>query len=105
MSVKRRVVIKLLDKTISKSKTGFETRNDTTGRNVYSEQGGVGRSEFYKAAAAGMTPTVTFTVSEIDYQDERLINFNGKVYKVIRSYPVPNRKVELVCQGVEPNED
>ena len=47
----RRVVIKLFDKTITKSKTGFETRNDTTGREVYAEQGGVGRSEFYKAAA------------------------------------------------------
>lgn len=101
----RRIVIKLFDKTVTKSKTGFETRNDTTGRDVYAEQGGVGRSEFYKAAAAGMTPAVTFTVSEADYQKERLIDFNGKVYKVIRSYPVPNRKLELVCQGVEPNDD
>ena len=52
-----------------------------------------------------MTPAVTFTVSEADYREERLIDFNGKVYKVIRSYPVPNRKLELVCQGVEPNDD
>lgn len=101
----RRVVIKLFDKTVSKSNTGFETRNDTTGRDVYAEQGGVGRSEFYKAAAAGMSPAVTFTVSEADYKNERLINFDGKVYKVIRSFPLPNRKIELVCQGVEPNDD
>lgn len=103
--MKRRVLIKLLEKTISKSKTGFETRNTTKGREVTAEQGGVGRSEFYKAAAAGMTPAVTFTVSEADYQNERLVDFDGKVYKVIRSYPVPNRKIELVCQGVEPNDD
>lgn len=101
----RRVVIKLFDKTVSKSNTGFETRNDTTGRDVYAEQGGVGRSEFYKAAAAGMSPAVTFTVSEADYKNERLINFDGMVYKVIRSFPLPNRKIELVCQGVEPNDD
>lgn len=101
----RRVIIKLFDKTVSKSNTGFETRNDTTGRDVYAEQGGVGRSEFYKAAAAGMSPAVTFTVSEADYKNERLINFDGKVYKVIRSFPLPNRKIELVCQGVEPNDD
>lgn len=101
----RRVVIKVLDKTIAKSDTGFETRNDTTGREIFAEQSGVGRSEFYKAAAAGMPPAVVFTVSEADYQEERLIDFDGKVYKVIRSYPVPNRKIELVCQGVEPNDD
>ena len=83
----RRTVIKLLEKTVSKSSTGFETRNTTEGREIIAEQGGVGRSEFYKAAAAGMTPAVTFT------------------YKVLRSYPTPNRKVELVCQGVEPNDD
>lgn len=103
--MKRRVVIKLFDKTISKDATGFETRNDVTGREVCAEQGGVGRSEFYKAAAAGMTPAVTFDVSEADYHDERLIDFDGKVYKVLRSYPLPNRKIELVCQGVEPNDD
>ena len=101
----RRVVIKLYDRTINKSATGFETRNDTTGRDVYAEQGGVGRSEFYKAAAAGMTPAVTFTVSEADYKYERRVCFYGQDYKVLRKYPVPNRKVELVCQGVEPNDD
>lgn len=100
----RRTVIKLLEKTVSKSGTGFETRNTTAGREIIAEQGGVGRSEFYKAAA-GMTPAVTFTVSEADYQQERLIEYNGKTYKVLRSYPTPNRKVELVCQGVEPNDD
>ena len=52
----RRTVIKLLEKTVSKSGTGFETRNTTAGREIIAEQGGVGRSEFYKAAAAGMTP-------------------------------------------------
>ena len=101
----RRVVIKLYDKTVTRSPTGFETRNETTGREVYAEQGGVGRSEFYKAAAAGMTPAVTFVVSEGDYLEERLIDFSGKTYKLIRSYPLPNRKIELVCQGVEPNDD
>jgi hypothetical protein len=43
-------VIKLLEKTVSKSGTGFETRNTTAGREIIAEQGGVGRSEFYKAA-------------------------------------------------------
>ena len=90
-------MIKLLEKTVSKSGTGFETRNTTAGREIIAEQGGVGRSEFYKAAAAGMT--------EADYQQERLIEYNGKTYKVLRSYPTPNRKVELVCQGGEPNDD
>lgn len=103
--MKRRVVIMLLDKTVSRSKTGFETRNQAAGREVCAEQGGIGRSEFYKAAAVGMIPEVAFTVSEADYRKERLIRFDGKLYRVIRSYPLPNRKVELVCQGEAPNDD
>ena len=101
----RRCVICLLNKTVSKSKTGFQRRNTDRGREVIAQQGGVNRNEFYKAAAVGMTPSVVFIVSEADYQEERLIRFDGKLYRVIRSYPLPNRKIELVCQGEAPNDD
>lgn len=101
----RRCVICLLNKTVSKSKTGFQQRNTDEGREVIAQQGGVSRNEFYKAAAVGMTPSVVFVVSEADYQGERLIRFDGKLYRVIRSYPLPNRKIELVCQGEAPNDD
>ena len=101
----RRCVICLLNKTVSKSKTGFQRRNTDSGREVIAQQGGVNRNEFYKAAAVGMTPSVVFIVSESDYQEERLIRFDGKLYRVIRSYPLPNRKIELVCQGEAPNDD
>lgn len=101
----RRCVICLLNKTVSKSKTGFQRRNTDSGREVIAQQGGVNRSEFYKAAAVGMTPSVVFIVSESDYQEERLIRFDGKLYRVIRSYPLQNRKIELVCQGEAPNDD
>ena len=101
----RRCVICLLNKTVSKSKTGFQRRNTASGREVIAQPGGVNRNEFYKAAAVGMTPSVVFIVSEADYQEERLIRFDGKLYRVIRSYPLSNRKIELVCQGEAPNDD
>ena len=114
----RRCVICLLNKTVSKSKTGFQRRNTDSGREVMSHPAwgawieilsagvpGVNRNEFYKAAAVGMTPSVVFIVSEADYQEERLIRFDGKLYRVIRSYPLSNRKIELVCQGEAPNDD
>lgn len=101
----RRCTIYLMNKTVSKSKTGFQRRNTDAGREVIAQQGGVSRNEFYKAAAVGMTPSVVFVVSEADYQEERLIRFDDKLYRVIRSYPLPNRKIELVCQGEAPNDD
>ena len=101
----RRCVICLLNKTVSKSKTGFQQRSMDAGRDIVAQQGGVKRNEFYKATAVGMTPSAVFIVSEADYQEERLIRFDGKLYRVIRSYPLPNRKIELVCQGEAPNDD
>lgn len=103
--MKRRTVITLFEKTVSTSETGFETRNAQRGREVFAEQGGVGRTEFYKAAAVGMAPAVTFTVSEADYRGEKLIGYEGKRFRVIRTYPIASRKMELVCEGEAPNDD
>lgn len=103
--VKRRVIIKLLDKIITRSETGFQTRNEEKGRAICAFVSGVGRAEFYRAAAVGMKPSVTFTVFGGDYARERLVKYDNKIYRVVRSYPIENRMIELVCEGMEPNDD
>lgn len=99
----RRCTIRLLDNTVTSSATGFQTRNKVKGREVYARIGGVTRSEFYAAAAAGKKPAAVFVVSEADYMNEALLIYDGKRYRVLKSYPLPNRKIELTCEGDAPN--
>ena len=47
----------------------------------------VNRTEFYKARENGIQPVYIFTLSEYaDYHGEKIAEYNGKRYRVIRSY-------------------
>lgn len=47
----------------------------------------VTRSEFYTAREHGIEPLFTFALSEYaDYNGEKIVEYNGKRYRVIRSY-------------------
>lgn len=100
-----RCEIKLINHDTVMSDTGFQTRNTTEGRMVLAESAGVKRNEFYKAAAVGMKPAAVFVVSMADYDNERLLLYDRKLYRVLRTYPLARRRVELTCEGCEPNDD
>ena len=57
----------------------------------------VTRSEFYTAQTAGFDPQIVFMLSDyLEYQGQPYIEYNGTLYKVIRTY----RKgitLEIVC--------
>lgn len=70
-----------------------------TEREVFTEVKSIGQSEFYQAQAVGLKPEIKFVLADYyDYGDEKLINYNGKDYKVIRTYR-NNYEIELVCVG------
>lgn len=102
--MKRRCEIKLLDMTVIKSGKGFARYNKDTGRTVLATISGVSRGEFYSASAAGMKPSATFGVHPADYQNEKFLIYEGKRYKVLRSYPKSLRETELICEGDDPND-
>lgn len=102
--MKRRCEITLLDMAVTRSAKGFARYNKETGRTVLATISGVKRSEFYTASAAGMKPSATFCVHPADYQDEKFLVYEGKRYKVLRSYPKTLRETELICEGDDPND-
>lgn len=102
--MKRRCEITLLGREITKSAKGFASYNKETGRAVLATVSGVSRSEFYAASASGMKPSATFGVHPADYQDEKFLVYEGKRYKVLRSYPRTLRETELICEGDYPND-
>ena len=61
---------------------------------------GVKRSEFYQAQAQGYRPELCVEIKEADYKHETHFEFKGRMYRVIRDYPVKNECIELICQSL-----
>ena len=57
-------------------------------------------SEFYNAANTGLKPEKVFVVHPFEYGDEKLIEFEGKKYSVIRTYQTGLEEIELTCERV-----
>lgn len=54
-------------------------------REVFVYRRSVYRAEFYNAAQAGLHPTITLTMTNIaDYEGEKLVEFEGKLYDLVR---------------------
>ena len=61
-------------------------RVETTRRMVYVQPRSVYNSEFYNASILGLHPSITLTLANrADYEGEKMMEFEGKVYSVIRA--------------------
>jgi len=60
----------------------------------------VSRAEFYDAAASGLRPELVFVIHAYEYGGERVVEFEGVRYNVIRTYQVDFEEMELVCERV-----
>ena len=67
---------------------------------VYVMPRGVYNAEFYNAAQAGLHPTITFVLANrADYHGEKLIEWEGKSYNVIRTdWTAQRDKISLICE-------
>lgn len=60
---------------------------DTSGRMVFCQVRSVNRADFWQAHSIGLEPEIVLVLADaIDYQDERLVGYNGKIYEVLRTY-------------------
>ncbi len=69
-------------------------------REVYCNTKGVKRSEFYQAQAQGYKPEICVEIKEQDYNRETHFEYNEVMYRIIRTYPVKNEAIELICQSL-----
>lgn len=57
----------------------------------------VARSEFYTARQAGYDPQIIFEIADyFDYNDEQIVEYCEKFYKVIRTYRT-GTTLQIVC--------
>ena len=67
---------------------------------VYVMPRGVYNAEFYNAAQAGLHPSITFVLTNrADYNGERLLEFEGRLYNVIRTdWNAQRDSISLICE-------
>lgn len=71
-----------------------------TDNQVYVMPRGVYNAEFYNAAQAGLHPSITFVLAnKADYNGEKLIEWNGVYYNVIRTdWTAQRDAISLICE-------
>ena len=67
---------------------------------VYVQPRSVYSSEFYNAATVGLHPSITFDITNrADYHGEKLIEWDGKFYDVIRAdWTAQRDRISLICE-------
>ena len=80
-------------------KYGNKTTKETK-RTVFVQPRGVYASEFYNAAQLGLKPSLTlYMTNRSDYQGEKVLEFNGKEYSVIRvDWNAQRDGISLICE-------
>ena len=80
-----------------------ETVTEQT-RQVFCEVRSVTRAEYYSALNAGIQPELVFWLSLAeDYEDERIVKYNGKNYTVTRTYMTDDGGIEITVQRSDVN--
>ena len=55
----------------------------------------VTRSEFYQANQAGLRPSLVVEVHNFEYDNQENALFEGKKYRVLKTYPIDSEILEL----------
>ena len=53
------------------------------------------RSEFYQANQAGIRPSLVVGIHNFEYDNQELAEFEGKRYRILKTYPVDLETLEL----------
>lgn len=77
---------------------GIQERT-VTERQVFAQVKSIGQSEFYQAQAEGLKPELKFVLADYgDYQGEKEIEYDNKIYSVLRTYRTGNQ-IEITVYG------
>lgn len=69
-------------------------------REVFAEEKSVGMKEFYQAQSLGFKAEIKFELADyLDYEGEKELVYEGKVYKILRTYKKESNELEITCTG------
>ena len=55
----------------------------------------VTRSEFYQASQVGLRPSLILDIHSFEYNNEEEAEFNGKRYRILKTFPIGLEILEL----------
>lgn len=67
------------------------------GRDVFADVKSVKRSEFWAGRQSDVELVLTVGMRACEYDGERLLDYNGKRYRVERAYTADGENIELNC--------
>lgn len=83
---------------------GAGTEPSESARAVYCTVRSIGMQEAYQAMATGLNPELKICLAhDFEYQDEPLLEYAGRRYKILRTYITEADGIELTVQRVTGN--
>ena len=67
-------------------------------REVFCQVDSVTQTEFFEGGRNGLNPEYRFTMFAYDYQDERIVEYNGRLYAIYRTYQPRTDIIELYAE-------
>lgn len=86
--------IKLIAETETKNAYGALVKTETE-REIYCEVESVGRSDFFNGLQSGLGFSFVFVTNPINYQGERVVEYEGQRYAVVRTYHAKIDRLEI----------
>lgn len=71
---------------------------ENTSREVFAAVDSITQNEFFRAGQIGMHPEYKFTMQAIDYENEKLLQYDGVYYSIYRVYRASIDLIELYAQ-------
>lgn len=85
--------------TVNENEIGDYVETQTK-RPAFAEKKSIKQSEFYQAQSTGLRPEIAFVVWTREYNQDPKLEYNGKIYDIIRTYEPNSEDTELTCQGL-----
>lgn len=96
-------IIYLLNEEIKENEIGDIIRSMEKNKR-YADINSIRQSEAYQAAAVGLKPEIMCTIWKFEYNNEPFLLYEGKEYKITRTYIKDDEKIELTCVAKVNNE-
>lgn len=79
-------VVTLIKQTMTKDGENYDTIVETRRDLMCSFEDGVSQSEFYRSMKAGMQASAQVDIWAVDYEGEKIVEFNGRRFNVVRAF-------------------
>lgn len=93
----RSEVVRLIAVTNTQDANGV-FRATETHRDVFCDVSSVTQSEFFEGGRSGLNPEYRFTMFRYDYNDEPIVEYQGKRYGAYRTYFARNDLIEVYVE-------